>query len=73
MGGAQATHLAQQAGVKGSPDRGATWEPRGKLNMLWPSMFVHEGALYMIGNHREDRAISITRSGDGGHTDFVSF
>ena len=51
-----------------SADGGRTWELRGKTDIIWPSCFVHAGALYMIGNRRQSREVIISRSEDGGHT-----
>ena len=51
--------LANQTEVRVSADGGRTWELRGRTDIIWPSCFVHAGALYMIGNRRQSRG--------GGH------
>ena len=60
--------LPNQTEVRVSADGGRTWELRGKTDIIWPSCFVHGGALYMIGNRRRSREVVISRSEDGGHT-----
>jgi len=52
-----------------SHDRGATWEPLARLQrQFWSTLFVHRGALYLIGTAGEYQAIVIRRSLDGGRT-----
>lgn len=60
--------LADQTEVRVSADGGRTWELRGRTDIIWPSCFVHGGALYMIGNRRRSRQVVISRSADGGRT-----
>ena len=70
--GSQAKPLTEtipnQTEVRVSGDGGATWELRGSTDIIWPSIFAHGGALYMIGNRRRSREVVISRSEDGGHT-----
>ena len=60
--------VPNQTEVKVSADDGRTWELRGNTDIIWPSCFVHEDALYMIGNRRKSREVVISRSTDGGYT-----
>jgi hypothetical protein len=52
-----------------SRDRGTSW---GKLTEIegqwWSSLFIHDGALYLIGTSREDGFAVMRRSTDGGRT-----
>ena len=59
--------LPNQTEVKVSPDGGRSWEPRGRTDIIWPSTFAYGDALYMIGNRRKTREVSISRSTDGGY------
>jgi hypothetical protein len=50
-----------------SADRGATWQQSARLNCLfWPNLFVHSGAVYLMGTDRHHGHIIIRRSLDGG-------
>lgn len=60
--------IPYQTEVKVSSDDGHTWEMRGKTDIIWPSLFTHDDALYMIGNRRKSREVVISRSLDGGST-----
>ncbi len=52
-----------------SSNRGATWQPAARLKgQFWSSLFVHQGALYLLGTSREFGQIAIRRSIDGGAT-----
>lgn len=52
-----------------SADRGATWTQSAHLKrQFWSTLFVHRGALYLIGTAGEYQGIVIRRSDDGGHT-----
>jgi hypothetical protein len=55
--------------VYGSPDRGQTWRRLTEIQgQWWSSLFVHRGALYLLGTSRQDGFCVIRRSTDGGST-----
>lgn len=55
--------------VFGSHDRGQTWTKLTELEgQWWSTLFVHKGALYLIGTTREYGNVVIRRSRDGGKT-----
>lgn len=54
--------------VYASRDRGATWQQRGETKGFWSSLFVHRGALHLLGTSRQDGFLTIRRSLDGGAT-----
>jgi len=55
--------------VFGSTDRGATWHKRAALQgQWWSTLFVHRGALYILGVTGNVGDIVIRRSRDGGKT-----
>ncbi len=52
-----------------SHDRGATWQRLAEITgQWWSTLFVHRGALYLMGTSREYGAAVIRRSEDGGRT-----
>jgi hypothetical protein len=52
-----------------SGDRGKSWQRITELqDQFWSNLFVHRGALYLMGTSREYGRIVIRRSGDGGRT-----
>lgn len=52
-----------------SADRGATWSRIAEIKgQWWSTLFVHEGALYLMGTSREYGFCVIRRSTDGGRT-----
>jgi hypothetical protein len=52
-----------------SDDRGRSWQRAAELqDQFWSNLFVHRGALYLMGTSREYGRIVIRRSGDGGRT-----
>ncbi|MDZ4860527.1 MAG: sialidase family protein [Candidatus Hydrogenedentes bacterium] len=52
-----------------SEDRGASWEQTARIEgALWSTLFVHRGALYLLGVDKEYGPVLIRRSEDGGHT-----
>jgi hypothetical protein len=66
--GAKAKEL-HTATVLESKDKGATWKRISHVTgQFWPLLFVHRGALYMLGTSKEYGDIVIRRSTDGGHT-----
>ncbi len=52
-----------------SDDKGLTWRETARIDgAFWSSLFVHRGALYLLGPRNEYGDILIRRSGDGGTT-----
>ncbi len=52
-----------------SRDRGATWQPVAALSgLFWQNLFVHRGAVYLMGTDKHHGRIVIRRSTDGGRT-----
>ena len=52
-----------------SSDRGRTWKKVSEVQgAFWSSLFVHRGALYLLGPDRHHGNILIRRSTDGGGT-----
>lgn len=55
--------------VFASKDRGATWTSLTEITgQWWSSLFVHDGALYLMGTSRQDGLCVLRRSTDGGRT-----
>jgi len=55
--------------VFASKDRGATWRMISEIKgQFWSTLFVHQGALYLIGTNKRYGDAIIRRSRDGGHT-----
>lgn len=55
--------------IFGSRDRGLTWQRLAELtDQFWSNLFVHRGALYLMGTTGEYGRIVIRRSLDGGRT-----
>jgi len=55
--------------VFGSGDHGKTWKRLSEVQgAFWSSLFVHRGALYLLGTDRHHGNIVIRRSMDGGAT-----
>ena len=63
-----ATSLPGQLKILVSDDRGESWSEKASLSIIWPSLFVHDDFLYVIGSRPNSREIVISRSGDGGET-----
>jgi len=52
-----------------SADKGKTWKQVGEISgAFWSSLFVHKGALYLLGPDRHHGTVLIRRSDDGGAT-----
>jgi hypothetical protein len=52
-----------------STDAGQTWSRIADIEgQWWSSLFVHRGALYLVGTSRQDGFVVIRRSDDGGRT-----
>lgn len=52
-----------------SEDRGQTWNETARLNgQFWSSLFVHRGAVYILGTDKHHGRIVIRRSTDAGAT-----
>ncbi len=55
--------------ILASSDRGRTWTRRAEIvGQWWSTIFVHRGALYIMGTSRENGYTVIRRSRDGGRT-----
>lgn len=52
-----------------SSDKGETWQRISEIRgAFWSSLFVHRGALYLLGPDRHHGTVLIRRSDDGGAT-----
>lgn len=52
-----------------SEDQGKTWKQVSEIRgAFWSSLFVHRGALYLLGPDRHHGTVLIRRSDDGGET-----
>jgi len=52
-----------------SSDQGKTWKQVSEIRgAFWSSLFVHRGALYLLGPDRHHGTVLIRRSDDGGET-----
>ncbi|MGE4178611.1 MAG: sulfatase-like hydrolase/transferase [Limisphaerales bacterium] len=55
--------------IHASRDRGRTWAKRADIEGgFWSTLFVHRGALHLIGTSRQDGDVVIRRSKDQGRT-----
>jgi hypothetical protein len=62
-------HECALTAVFRSADRGKTWKKVSEIHgAFWSSLFVHRGALYLLGPDRHHGNILIRRSTDGGDT-----
>lgn len=62
-------HRSARSCVYRSSDRGAHWHQVSEIQgAFWSSLFVHRGALYLLGPDRHHGNILIRRSTDGGTT-----
>ncbi len=51
-----------------STDRGVTWTARSEVTAFWSNLFVHSGAVYLLGTSEEYGNLVIRRSSDSGLT-----
>jgi hypothetical protein len=69
FGGGSTMNTSAVTRVFRSTDRGLTWTPAAVINgAFWSSLFVHRGALYLLGVNRQYGDVVIRRSDDGGST-----
>jgi hypothetical protein len=62
-------HESALTAVFRSADRGKIWKKVSEVQgAFWSSLFVHRGALYLLGPHKHYGNILIRRSNDGGST-----
>jgi hypothetical protein len=55
--------------VHRSSDRGLSWRSAARVQgMYWASVFLHHGAVYLLGTDRQNGRIVIARSDDAGST-----
>ena len=60
---------ADRTWVYRSTDRGQTWTHIAEVvGQYWSTLFVHQGALFLLGTSREYGSIVLRRSDDGGQT-----
>jgi hypothetical protein len=69
FGGGSTMNTSAVTRVFRSTDRGVTWTPVAVIQgAFWSTLFVHRGALYLLGVNRQYGDVVIRRSNDGGHT-----
>lgn len=69
FGGGSTMNTSAVTRVFRSTDRGLTWTPAAVINgAFWSSLFVHRGALYLLGVNRQYGDVVVRRSDDGGVT-----
>ena len=62
-------HQSAVTAVFRSADRGQTWQKIAEIQgQFWSTLFVHRGALYLLGTDRHHGNAIIRRSDDGGAT-----
>ena len=61
-------NVPDQMDILASDDNGDSWRKIAAIDFIWPSPFVANGKLYVIGNRRKTREICISRSDDEGAT-----
>lgn len=62
-------HQSARSRVYRSSDRGTTWRMVSEIQgAFWSTLFVHRGALYLLGTDRHHGNVIIRRSTDGGST-----
>ncbi|PUZ26151.1 glycosyl hydrolase [Chitinophaga parva] len=62
----EATHATTR--IFESTDQGNTWHAIAAINQFWSGLFVHRGALYIMGVRNAEGDCIIRRSKDGGHS-----
>jgi hypothetical protein len=69
FGGGSSQNTSGITRIYRSTDRGLTWTPAAVINgAFWSTLFVHRGALYLLGTTHQYGDVVIRRSGDGGLT-----
>ena len=69
FGPQSAEYKSARSAVFRSRDRGQSWTKVSEIEgAFWSSLFVHRGALYLLGPDRHHGNILIRRSTDGGET-----
>lgn len=69
FGPKSAEHQSARSVVFRSADRGQTWRKASEIQgAFWSTLFVHRGALYLLGTDRHHGNALIRRSLDGGAT-----
>jgi hypothetical protein len=69
FGPASSEWTAALTDVFASADRGATWQKIARIEgAFWSNLFVHAGAVYLLGPTRHHGPLVIRRSTDGGRT-----
>jgi hypothetical protein len=69
FGGGSTMNTSAVTRVFRSTDRGLTWAPAAVIHgAFWSSLFVHRGALYLLGVNRQYGDVVIRRSNDGGNS-----
>jgi len=60
-------HQSARSDIYRSSDRGQSWRRVAEIDgAFWSTLFVHQGALYLLGTDRHHGNLVIRRSGDGG-------
>ena len=71
LAGCPKNHEAEESltSIYRSDDNGASWvNITHIMNCYWSSLFLHGGAVYILGTSQQYGSIVIRRSTDGGHT-----
>ena len=69
FGPASSEWTAAITDVFASADRGETWKKISRIEgAFWSNLFVHDGALYLLGPTRHHGRLVIRRSADGGRS-----
>ena len=69
FGGGSSQNTSGITRIYRSTDRGLTWTPAAVIDgAFWSNLFVHRGALYLLGTTHQYGNAVIRRSNDGGFT-----
>lgn len=69
FGGGSSMNTSAVTQIFRSTDNGVSWTPAAVVNgAFWSNLFVHRGALYLLGVNRQYGDVVIRRSSDGGFT-----